>query len=83
MMKRGYRSTALLVILLLVGLVIGGVLGQAFQKVLPILSFGKSIGLDTTTLDLGIILVTFGFTINLNLAGAIGLIIALILYQRM
>ncbi|HHY04932.1 MAG TPA: DUF4321 domain-containing protein, partial [Thermoanaerobacterales bacterium] len=37
MMKRGYRSTALLVIILLVGLVIGGVLGQVFQKALPIL----------------------------------------------
>jgi len=82
-MKRNYRSTALLVIILLVGLVIGGVLGQVLGKYLPLLAYGKSIGLSPAKLDLGIATLTFGFNITLNLAAAIGLIIGIVLYQRM
>ncbi|AYO30982.1 DUF4321 domain-containing protein [Biomaibacter acetigenes] len=82
-MKRNYRSTALLVIILLVGLVIGGVLGQVLGKYVPLLAYGKSIGLSPTKLDMGIATMTFGFNINLNLAAAVGLIIGILLYQRM
>jgi hypothetical protein len=72
-----------LVIILLVGLVLGGVLGEVMGKYIPILAYGKSIGLSTTKLDLGIASLTFGFNVNLNLAGAIGLIAAILLYQKM
>lgn len=82
-MKRNYRSTALLVTLLLVGLIIGGVLGQILGKYIPILAYGDSIGLSTTTIDLGFLTVTFGFDINMNLAGVLGLILAILIYQRM
>lgn len=82
-MKRNYRSTALLVIILLVGLVIGGVLGQVLGSYVPFLAYGKSIGLSPTKLDLGIATLTFGFNITLNLAAAIGLIIGIVLYERM
>ncbi|HHW02030.1 MAG TPA: DUF4321 domain-containing protein [Thermoanaerobacterales bacterium] len=82
-MKRNYRSTALLVIILLVGLVTGGVFGQALGKYLPILAYGKNIGLSATKLDMGFATFTFGFSINLNLAAVLGLILGIILYQRM
>lgn len=82
-MRRNYHNTTLLVILLLVGLVIGDIIGDALGKYLPFLAQGNSVGLSTTTLDLGIIALTLGFKINLNLAGAIGLIIAILLYQKM
>ena len=82
-MKRNYRSPLILVIILIVGLLIGGVLGQVLGSYAPILNQSKSVGLSTTQLDLGIINVTFGFNVNLNLAGTLGLIIAVLLYQRM
>ncbi|NLZ54364.1 MAG: DUF4321 domain-containing protein [Thermoanaerobacteraceae bacterium] len=82
-MKRNYRSPIILVIILIVGLVIGGVLGQVLGSFAPILNQGKSIGLSTTNLDLGIINITFGFNVSLNLAAALGLIIAILLYQRL
>lgn len=82
-MKRNYRSTALLVIILLVSLVVGGVIGQVLGKYMPLLAFGKTIGLSTTKLDMGIATITFGFNITLNLMAAIGLILGIILYQRM
>jgi len=81
-MKRNYRSPIILVILLLVGLIVGGVLGQVLGNVVPILNQGRSIGLSTTNLDLGIINITFGFNVSLNLAAALGLIIAIVLYKR-
>lgn len=81
-MRRNYGNTAILVILLLVGLVIGGVIGQLLASFVPIINQGKTIGLSTTQLDLGIIDITFGINIHLSLAGALGLIIAILLYQR-
>ena len=81
-MKRNYRSPIILVILLLVGLIVGGVLGQVLGNIVPILNQGRSIGLSTTNLDLGIINITFGFNVSLNLAAALGLIIAIVLYKR-
>lgn len=81
-MKRN-RNTAILVILLLVGLVIGSVIGQALGGLIPMINQGKSIGISTVQLDMGIIDITFGFNIHLNLAGAIGLIIAVVFYQKM
>jgi hypothetical protein len=83
MMKRNYRSTSLLVILLVVGLLFGDIVGQALGRYLPLLSYGRSIGLSTTKLDLGIASLTFGFDVDLNLAGAIGLITAIVLFRRM
>lgn len=82
-MRRSYRNTTLLVILLLVGLVIGDVLGDALGKYIPFFAYGRDVGLSTTTLDLGIISITLGFQISLNLAGALGLITAILLYQKM
>ena len=77
-MKRNYRSPLILVIVLMTGLIIGGVLGQVLGGYAPIINQGTSIGLSTTNLDLGIINLTFGFMVNMNLAGAIGLIIAIL-----
>lgn len=81
-MKRNNHSAFILVIMLLVGLVIGGVLGQVLGRYAPFLTYGKNIGLSTTNLDLGILTLTFGLNINLNLAGALGLLVAIFLYKR-
>jgi len=53
-------------------------IGWYFANIKP----GQEHGLSTTNLDLGIINITFGFNVNINLAAAVGLLIAIILYQR-
>ncbi|SHJ89983.1 protein of unknown function [Geosporobacter subterraneus DSM 17957] len=73
----------LLVILLTVGAVVGGVLGEVFRQTVPILNYGKSVGLQPFTLDLSIIKLTFGFMLHLNLAGVIGLILAIFIFTRL
>lgn len=82
-MRRSYRNTTLLIILLLIGLVVGDIFGGLLGEHIPFFAYGRKLGLSTTTLDLGIMSLTLGFQINLNFAGALGLIFAILLYQKM
>ncbi|AOT72749.1 DUF4321 domain-containing protein [Geosporobacter ferrireducens] len=82
-MKVKSANPLILIVLLTVGAVIGGVLGEVFKQTVPILNYGKSVGLQPFTLDLSVIKLTFGFMLHLNLAGVIGLIIALFIFSRM
>lgn len=81
-MKRNRYSSSILIIVLLVGLFAGGALGQALNDIVPILNKGIHVGLSTTNLSLGVINIVFGFDIAVSLTSAIGLIIAIILYQQ-
>lgn len=82
-MKRNRYNPWILIIVLLVGLLVGGALGQALNDTVPVLNKGIHVGLSTTNLNLGVISIVFGFDIALSLAAAVGLIIAIILYQQM
>ncbi len=75
------KNGLLLLLILLVGLVIGGILGDIFSGTLPILGYGRSIGFDPFQIDLNIIKITLGFTMTLNLASIIGLLLALFLFR--
>ncbi len=77
------KNPLLLLIFLLVGLVLGGILGEVFQGILPFMNYGKSIGVQPFTLDLAILKLTLGFTMSINLSGIIGLVLALLLYSKL
>lgn len=68
---------------LLVGLVLGGILGDLFKQSVPILSYGKAIGVAPFTVDLSILKFTMGVTMQINLAGIIGLVLAIVLFKRL
>ncbi len=72
-----------LILLILTCSIIGTILGNAFSGVLPILSTGEKIGFGPSTLDLSLMSVTFGFQANLTVAGIIGIIIAIIAYNKL
>ena len=73
-----------LFLLLLAGIVLGGFIGTITAKV-PILhwlSYGKSFGMvNPLVIDIGIMVITFGLSININLASIIGVILAIIIYR--
>lgn len=74
----------LLIVFILCGIVIGSLLGELAGNVdwLRWLSFGKSFGFEEPLkLDLGIIQLTFGLMIHINMASIIGVLIALIVYR--
>jgi hypothetical protein len=73
-----------LLIILLCGIVLGGFLGQLASNVsfLSWLAYGNTFGLTSPiVLDLGILVLTFGLTITINIASIIGLIIGIIVYR--
>lgn len=73
-----------LLVILLCGIVLGGYLGTLASNVsfLSWLNYGNTFGLPSPiVLDLGILVLTFGLTISINIASIIGLIIGIILYR--
>ncbi len=79
-----YKNFWILLLLLLSGVVLGGFVGDLAQTVpwLSWLGFGQSFGLDSPLIiNLGVIVVTFGLTIRITMAGILGVVLALILYR--
>ena len=73
-----------LVILILAGIVIGGFIGELTSGIsgLSWLSYGQTFGLSTPlVLDLGILVITFGLTIKITIAGILGILIAILIYH--
>ena len=71
-------------IFLFSGIIVGSLLGELAATVpaLSWLAYGKSFGLtEPFLLDLNILQLSFGMTFQLNIAGIIGIIIALVLYK--
>ena len=73
-----------LLLLVLAGVVLGGFLGELASNVsfLSWLSYGQSFGLHKPlVLDLGILVLTFGLTIKITIAGIIGILLAILIYR--
>lgn len=74
----------ILLVFILCGIVIGSLLGELAANVdwLRWLSYGRSFGLsEPFTVDLGVIQLTLGLMISINMASIIGVLIALIVYR--
>ena len=79
------KSTLVLIIFILCGLVIGGLIGQLTEGVsfLSWLSYGQTFGIaDPVSLDLGVVKLTFGIMFNIDISGIIGIIIAVFIYRK-
>ena len=71
---------------LLAGIVIGGFLGTYLGNLpyMGFLKFGDTFGMSSPlVLELGIIALTFGLNITINIAGIIGILIAIILFKKL
>lgn len=81
-MKRQTR-VLVLVVALTAGAIVGSILGVALENVAPVLAKGFTVGLQPPlTLDLNVITLTFGFTLHLNLMGAILVLLLVLLLGR-
>lgn len=73
-----------LFLLILAGVVLGSFISQLTSGVagLSWLNFGKSFGLaKPLTLNLGVLVLTFGLTIKFTIGSIIGIIVAVIIYH--
>lgn len=82
-MKTKNKNVWVLLLLLLSGSVVGGFIGDVFKTTFKWLSYGKTLGFDTFTLDLNIIKITLGFVMSINIASIIGIMIAIFIFSRL
>ncbi|HOO79694.1 MAG TPA: DUF4321 domain-containing protein [Lachnospiraceae bacterium] len=77
---KGKRNYWVLLVLILAGLVIGGFIGTCLPW--EWLNYGNTYGLtQPLLLNLGIISITFGLTINITISGIIGVVLAVIIFK--
>ena len=79
------KSTFVLIIFILCGLVIGGLIGELTQNVswLSWLSYGQTFGISNPiALDLGVVNLTFGLMFNINISSIIGIILSIFIYRK-
>ena len=79
-----YKNFWILLIMLLAGIVLGGFMGQLAEGIswLSWLNYGQSFGLNSPlVIDFGILVITFGLSIQITMASIIGLALALIIYR--
>lgn len=84
-MARGAgKNNWALFLLVLAGIVIGSFIAKATSGVsfLSWLNYGQKFGLtDPFTLNLGILVLTFGFSVKITLGSILGIVIAVIIYH--
>ena len=79
------KNIWILLIFLLSGLVIGGLLGEIALEVewLKWLAYGQSFGFTSPVqLDLGVVSLTFGLMLKINVASIVGMVIAIFVYRK-
>ncbi len=83
-MKRTLLRTLLLIVLLLLAVVLGRVVGDLCQGVsfLSWLGLSAEFGLQPTVINLQVVQFTFGAVVNINVAQAILLLAAILVYSR-
>ena len=80
------KSKWTLLLVLLSGIVLGGFIGYLCRDIswLSWLNYGQTFGLsELVVLDLGIMLITFGLVISINIASIIGVVIGILIYKKL
>ena len=80
-MPKVAKSTGTLLILLIFGSIFGSLLGEILN--IPLLSYGRTIGMDPTSIDLAALTFTFGILLKINIATILGFFIAFFIYTRL
>ncbi|MCX7940157.1 MAG: DUF4321 domain-containing protein [Elusimicrobiota bacterium] len=86
-MSKGLINFILIVI---IGTLLGAFIGKAISKFFPsdsnvkeMLSLEIKPGLQPTTIDLGILEITFGAVVKLNITAVVGLILTAIIFRKL
>lgn len=89
-MAKTEKNSWVMLLLMLTGIVLGGFLGYLTREIswLSWLNYGQSFGLTGTggsalILDLGVLVLQFGFTIRITIASILGMVLAFLIYRRL
>lgn len=86
MAGKGGGDLLTLILLLIVGIVLGGFIGEYLGDVefLRFLKYGRDFVLGgPAVLDLGVIKLQFGITVKCTIAGIIGMALAALIYKKL
>lgn len=83
-MKKGILKTLLFIVMLLLAVVLGKALGNAFAGVhyLSWLGMTAKFGISTVTVNLSVVQFTIGMMIDISVAQALLLLLFILLYTR-
>lgn len=83
-MKKGIIKTLILIVSIVLAVVLGKAIAGAVigNHFLSWLAIAAKFGISTVTVDLSIIQITFGMMIDINIAQALLLLIAIFVYTR-
>ena len=78
------KNSLVFLVFILCGIVIGGLLGELAKSVnwLNWKKKKKTFGFSPFTLDLGVLQLTIGLMIKINIASIVGIIIAIFIYRK-
>lgn len=82
--RAGNKNAWGLLLLMLAGIVLGSFVAELTQNLAGFswLSYGQSFGLDSPiVLNLGVLVITFGFTIKITIGSIIGIILSAVIYH--
>lgn len=78
------------ILIVIIGTLLGAFIGKAVSKAFPsdsnvkeMLALEVKPGLQPTTIDLGILEITFGAVVKLNITAVVGLIITAIIFRKL
>ena len=78
-----HKNTGWFLITIVTGVLLGSLIGSLLGQALPILTYGPGpLGIKGVEADFGILHFQLSLMINLNLAGLIGLVLAIILFKK-
>lgn len=79
-----YKNPWLLILLIITGVVLGGLIGNALGKTLPLLSYGpEPLGIKNFEVNLGIIFFQLTLLIKVNVSSLIGLLLSVLIFNRL
>ncbi|KAB3535918.1 DUF4321 domain-containing protein [Alkaliphilus pronyensis] len=81
---KNYRNQWVLILLIITGVVLGTLIGNGLGNTIPLLSYGpEPMGLSNLEVNLSIIYFHVTLLIDINVASLIGLLLAVLIFNRL
>ena len=84
------KNISYFILIIIIGTLLGAFIGKAVSKIFPndstvkeMLAVEISPGVKPTTLDLGIVEITFGTVIKMNTTAVLGLLITAVVFRKL
>lgn len=79
-----YRNPWILIVLIITGVVLGGLIASSLGNNLPVLSYGPGpLGLKNFEVNLGVMYMNLTFLIDINISSLIGLVLAILIFNKL